>query len=416
MRISSTWESLDTDKSQIPLDVNTVAPSARRTTRWSERRLPLPKQIEHMRSACVSGVLPRLGNLCTFLIAGYDDQLLRRAIRVRFTDRLAFPLMRASSEIKPITSYSLGESPMSRIDVHQHLVPPNYRRMLDGRGMAWPVPDWSPSSAIAMMDGRSIATGVLSLSAPGVHFGNDAESRKLAREVNHYQAELVKDRPDRFGHFAVLPLPDIDGAIAEAIYALDELNADGIVLLSNINGRYLGEEEFEPLWDEINSRSAVVFVHPTEPPIEMLPGLPGPVLDFPFDTTRTAVHMTINGVMSRYERMKVILSHAGGFLPYAAYRFAEVAPIFNPDTTRDRILADLKRFYFDTAMSSTPSALPSLLAFASPGHVLYGSDFPFAPEELGVEFDSWLDTYHDWRPGQLDSVNRGSAEALFSRM
>lgn len=307
---------------------------------------------------------------------------------------------------------------MSRVDVHQHLIPPTYRRLLDERGLTaggWPTPDWNPDSAIAMMDRRSITTGVLSLSAPGVHFGNDAEARKLAREVNDYHAELVKDRPDRFGQFAVLTLPDVEGAITEAAYALDELNADGVVVLSNVRGRYLGDKAFEPLWAELDARSAVVFIHPTEPPIEMLPGLPSPVLDYPFDTTRTALHMTVNGVMSRYTRMKVILSHAGGFLPYAAYRFVGAAP-FNPGTTPEGILTDLQRFYFDTALSSTPSALPSLLAFASPGHILYGSDFPFAPESMGATFDTWLDTYHDWQPGEPDAVNHENAESLFARL
>ncbi|MYU14494.1 amidohydrolase family protein [Streptomyces sp. SID8361] len=306
----------------------------------------------------------------------------------------------------------------ARIDVHQHLIPPAYRRVLDERGLTaggWPTPDWDPQAALDMMDRRSIATGVLSISAPGSHFGDDREARSLAREVNEYHAELVKDRPDRFGQFATIPLPDIEGAVAEATYALDELHADGVVLLSNAHGRYLGDKDFEPLWAELDARSAVVFIHPTEPPIPMLSGLPSPVLDYPFDTTRTAVHMTAGGVMSQFPHVKVILSHAGGFLPYAATRFT-VAAQFNPGTTQEGILADLKRFYFDTAVSSTPYALPALLAFAEPGHILYGSDFPFASEQFGTQFDQGLDTYDRWTPGQLEAVNRGNAEVLFPRL
>ncbi|MEU6389463.1 amidohydrolase family protein [Streptomyces sp. NPDC046939] len=306
----------------------------------------------------------------------------------------------------------------ARIDVHQHLIPPTYRRVLDERGLTaggWPTPDWDPQAALDMMDRRSIATGVLSISAPGTHFGDDREARSLAREVNEYHAELVKDRPDRFGQFASIPLPDIEGAVAEATYALDELHADGVVLLSNAHGRYLGDKDFEPLWAELDARRAVVFVHPTEPPIPGLPGLPSPVLDYPFDTTRTAVHMTVGGVMSRFPHIKVILSHAGGFLPYAATRFTAAAQ-FNPGTTPEGILADLKRFYFDTALSSTPYALPALLAFAEPGHVLYGSDFPFAGDELGTQFDRGLDAYDHWAPGELEAVNRGNAEVLFPRL
>jgi 6-methylsalicylate decarboxylase len=306
----------------------------------------------------------------------------------------------------------------ARIDVHQHLIPPTYHTLLAERGLTaggWPVPAWDAQSAIAMMDRRSIATGILSLSAPGVHFGDDAEARALARSVNEYGAELAKDRPDRFGQFAVLTLPDVEGAIAEAVYALDELHADGVVLLSNAHGRYLGDPAFAPLWAELDARAAVVFIHPTEPPMDRLEGLPSPLLDFPFDTTRTALHMVAHGVMSRHTRMKVILSHAGGFLPYAATRFTATAQ-FVPGTTPDSILADLRRFYFDTALSATPYSLPSLLAFAAPGHVLYGSDFPFATEPWVLQFDSGLDDYPGWQPGRLDAVNRGGAEALFPRL
>ncbi|MEU6356306.1 amidohydrolase family protein [Streptomyces sp. NPDC047072] len=305
-----------------------------------------------------------------------------------------------------------------RIDVHQHLVPPAYRDVMDRHGATaagWPTPAWDGNSALAVMDRRSIATGVLSISSPGTHFGDDTEARAVARTVNEYAAELARDRPDRFGFFASLPLPDVDGALAEATYALDDLHADGVVLLSNVRGRYLGDKEYEPLWAELDAREAVVFIHPDAPPLPLLEGMPGPLLDFPYDTTRTAVHMTLNGVMSRHTRMKVILSHAGGFLPYAAWRFTGGAQ-FNPGTTPLGILTDLQRFYFDTALSSTPAALPSLLAFAAPGHILYGSDFPFAPEETGTLLDSLLDGYDGFGPGQLDAIDRGSAEALFPRL
>ncbi len=223
----------------------------------------------------------------------------------------------------------------ARIDTHQHLIPPAYRKLLDERGLTaggWPNPDWDPQAAIAMMDRESIATGILSLSAPGVHLADDAEGRTLARQVNEYHAELVKGRPHRFGQFACIPLPDVDGAVAEAVHALDVLHADGVVLLSNAGGKYLGDPDYETLWAELDARSAVVFIHPTEPPIQMLKGLPSPLLDYPFDTTRTAIHMVANGVMSRRKRIKVILSHGGGFLPYAAYRFVGAAQ-FNPGTS-----------------------------------------------------------------------------------
>ncbi|WP_217144968.1 amidohydrolase family protein [Streptomyces sp. AC627_RSS907] len=305
----------------------------------------------------------------------------------------------------------------ARIDVHQHLVPPDLGPAMAERAAAlgWPAPAWDVRSAIAMMDRRSIATGLLSFPAPVGAPDDPAGARDGARRVNEYTAEVVKDRPDRFGHFAVLPLPDVDAALTEAARALDELNADGLTVLSNVHGRYLGDPAFEPLWAELDARAAVVLVHPTAPPVTPVPGLPGPLVDFPYDTVRTALHMALNGVPRRYPRIRAILPHAGGFLPYAAHRFA-VAARLRPDATPEGLLSDLRRFYFDTAISAGPAALPSLLAFAAPGHVLYGSDFPMLPEEWATGFDRGLDEYPHWEPGQLHAVNRGNAELLIPRL
>ena len=301
-----------------------------------------------------------------------------------------------------------------RIDTHQHVIPPTYRRLLEDRGLTaggWPTPLWSPDEALALMDSSHIATGILSVSSPGVHLGPGI-GRATAREVNTYTAELVKNRPDRFGHFASVPLPDVDGALEEAAHALDELGADGIVLMSNADGKYLGDPLFEPLWEELDSRAAVVFIHPTSPPMQMLTGMPSPLLDFPFDTTRTAVHMVAKGVFRRHKRIRVILSHGGGFLPYAAYRFVGAAQ-FNPEIAPEEIFEDLQRFYFDTALSSTPVSMPSLLAFADPTRITYGSDFPFAPNSR--LFDTMLETY-PMSDEQRFAIDRGNALALFPRL
>ncbi|MFF2807105.1 amidohydrolase family protein [Streptomyces sp. NPDC058000] len=266
-----------------------------------------------------------------------------------------------------------------------------------------------------MMDQEGIATGVLSVTSPGVHLDRDADARALA--VNEYAAEVVKDHPNRFGHFASVPLPDVDASIAEATYALDTLAADGVVLMSNAHGRYLGDPDFEPLWVELDRRRATVFVHPAQPPMPLLPGTPAPLADYVFDATRTALNLVLNGVMNRYPHVRVILFHGGGFLPYAAYRFSGLAPLaVDPDRNTEDVLRDLKRFYFDTALPASPSALPALLAFAEPGHVLYGSDWPFAPQDAGSYYNHYLETYPDYTPGQADAINRTNAEALFPRL
>nr|WTB08001.1 amidohydrolase family protein [Streptomyces antimycoticus] len=290
----------------------------------------------------------------------------------------------------------------ARIDVHQHIVPPLWAETLAAHGLdsgGWAIPAWSPTSALAMMDQQGIAAGVLSVTSPGIHLGSDAQARDLARAVNEYGADVVRDHAGRFGHFASVPLPDVDAALAETAHALDTLGADGVVLMSNAHGRYLGDPDFEPLWAELDRRGATVFVHPAQPPMPLLPGTPAPLADYVFDTTRTALNLVLNGVMSRYPNLRVILSHGGGFLPYA-----------------EDLLRDLKRFYFDTALSASPSALPALLAFAEPGHVLYGSDWPFAPQDAGTYYNHYLETYPDYAPGQAEAIDRGNAEALFPRL
>ncbi|KUL49811.1 amidohydrolase [Streptomyces violaceusniger] len=307
----------------------------------------------------------------------------------------------------------------ARIDVHQHIVPPLWAETLAAHGLdsgGWAIPAWSPTSALAMMDQQGIATGVLSVTSPGIHLGSDAQARDLARAVNEYGADVVRDHPGRFGHFASVPLPDVDAALAETAHALDTLGADGVVLMSNAHGRYLGDPDFEPLWAELDRRGATVFVHPAQPPMPLLPGTPAPLADYVFDTTRTALNLVLNGVMSRYPNLRVILSHGGGFLPYAAYRFSGLASTVDRERNAEDLLRDLKRFYFDTALSASPSALPALLAFAEPGHVLYGSDWPFAPQDAGTYYNHYLETYPDYAPGQAEAIDRGNAEALFPRL
>lgn len=306
-----------------------------------------------------------------------------------------------------------------RIDVHQHIVPPFWADALSAHGAdpsGWACPAWSADSAIAFMDSVGTAAGVLSLTAPSVKGWSGQAKRDIARRVNAYTAEVVARHPTRFGNFATLPLPDVDGALAEIAHAFDTLKVDGVVLMSNHDGAYLGEPAFDPVWNELDRRQAVVFIHPAMPAIAPLKGMPGPMIDYPFDTTRTAVHLVVNGVVSRYPNVRIILSHAGGFLPYAAQRVATVAPMANKNSpSADTVLAQLQTFYFDTALSA-PSALPSLAAFAKPGHILYGSDFPYAPSAAGAAFAAQQDASAVFSAQQQAAINRSNALALFPRL
>jgi 6-methylsalicylate decarboxylase len=309
---------------------------------------------------------------------------------------------------------------MLRIDTHHHLIPPEYRTALQKAGIyeagGRALPDWSPDASLQTMAELDIGTAILSVSTPGTTFlPGVADAAALAQDVNDYSAELVGAQPQRFGFFATVPMPHIDAAAAETVRALDELRADGVVLMANNAGVYLGQDGQNALFGALNDRSAVVFIHPGELPGPTVPGVAPFAADFLLDTTRAAYLLVRNGIPTRYPNIRFILSHAGGFVPYASHRMAVA---ITADTGRSWAdsLDDFASFYFDTALSSSAAALPTLLAFAKPGHITFGSDWPFAPIAAGKLFAAGLETYPATDAGTRSAIERTSALALFPRL
>lgn len=308
-----------------------------------------------------------------------------------------------------------------RIDVHQHVVPPFCAEELPACGgdpSGSVTPQWTPQSAIETMDSLQIATGILSVSTPSVVAWPHPKRRAMARRINEYVAQLVADHPGRFGNFATLPLPDIDGAIAEIDYALGALRADGVVVLASYEGKYLGDPIFEPLWAELDRRHAVVLEHPGATPGQpMLPpaaGIAPPMTDFLLETTRTALQLALTGSLTRYPNITIILSHAGGFLPYASARFAELAQVFDPAApSPDELLSRLHRFYFDTALSSGP-AIQTLKSFAGSERILFGTDSPY-DHGRSVAFTSTLDSDDSLTEADRTAINHYNAHRLLPR-
>lgn len=316
-----------------------------------------------------------------------------------------------------------------RIDVHHHIVPRDYAKLLHEKGVrpgGIDLPEWSPELSRHVMKRNGIATAILSVSTPGVWFGDAGEARTWARRVNESAAQVRHDDPEHFGFFATLTLPDVEGSIAESEYALDTLGAAGIVLLANNEGLYLGDPAFDKLLAFLEERRAVVFIHPGELPAEPVPGVPTFAADFLLDTTRTALSLVMSGAMTRYPNIRFILSHAGGFLPYIAYR--AMLAMVNEEPKRKQAalvlrrrhavkeyLAPLQQFWFDVALSSTPAALPSMLEVARPERIVYGSDFPFAPAPA-VRFMRQEFEGSDVKRSQRRRINRTNAEALFPRL
>ena len=306
-----------------------------------------------------------------------------------------------------------------RIDVHHHILPPDYVATVgdDRIGpliLAGRTPEWTPAMSVEAMDRNGIATAVTSISAPGLWFGDNEESVRLARLCNEYAASIRRDHPGRFGIFASLPLPDVDASLAEIEYALDTLGADGIGLLTSYGDRYPGDPAFAPVFDELDRRGAAVYFHPTNAPCsQCLPEIPAATLDFPFDTTRAVVSLLYSGTFARCRDIRFIFSHAGGTVPFLAERIARLGarPGFK-EKVPNGVLPELERLYYDTALSANWLAFRSLLELVAPDKVLFGSDYPFAPEatmtatvkgliELGLE------------PEVLRGIERNNALELF---
>jgi predicted TIM-barrel fold metal-dependent hydrolase len=265
------------------------------------------------------------------------------------------------------------------------------------------------------MSELGVGTAILSVSTPGTTFLSDlADATVLARDLNDHLATVVAAQPDRFGFFATLPMPHVDESAAEMVRSLDELHADGVVLLANAAGVYLGQDGQDDLFAALDARSAVVFIHPAELPGPAVDGVPPFATDFLLDTTRAAYLLVRNGIRRKYPNIRFVLSHAGGFVPYASHRMAVAIMSDTGQSLRDS-LDDFAGFYFDTALLSSAAALPSLLAFAKPGHVTFGSDWPFAPIAAGKLFAAGLETYPGLDADARGAIERTNALALFPR-
>ncbi|MBL6456652.1 amidohydrolase [Belnapia sp. T6] len=305
-----------------------------------------------------------------------------------------------------------------RIDIQHHILPPDYVRiagaerigplMVSGR-----VPEWSPELSLEAMERNGIATAVVSISAPGVWFGDAGQARELARACNEYAAGLRRRFPGRFGFFAILPLPDVAGSLDEIAHSLDVLGADGLCLMTNYDGRYPGEAEFAPVFAEVDRRGALAFFHPCVGPGPLVPpGIPAATLEFPFDTTRAVASLLFSGVLARHRRMRCVFSHAGGTVPFLAQRMArlERRPEFRAQVP-EGAMAELRRLYVDVALSANPLAFGPLLQVIPPEQILFASDYPFAPEDTMTATVKGLGTL-GLAPEVLQAIEYGNAQRL----
>ncbi|MFX1438586.1 MAG: amidohydrolase family protein [Promethearchaeota archaeon] len=299
-----------------------------------------------------------------------------------------------------------------RIDIHHHILPPEYLASLAKIGITTvtnlPFPKWDPEHSLEVMDRQGIAIAITSISSPGIYFGDPEFSRNLARISNEYSANLIDKYPERFGSFAILPLPDIDASLFELEYALDKLELDGVGMLTNYNGIYVGDREFNALFSELDRRNTVVFIHPDAPPSKKLPNLtlPSSVLEFVFDTTRAIANLMHHGIFKKYPNIKFIFAHAGGTAPYLAWRIT---------FGNKRLIKQFKDLYYGTAISTTKNIIHSLMEIVDFSHILFGSDFPFVHERVVKEMIQELIKNNRFDKQTRLAIEQENALSLFPR-
>jgi len=302
----------------------------------------------------------------------------------------------------------VGGNKLKHIDVHHHFIPPQYLKEGPPSVALSKVENWSPAGAIEEMDRHEIDISVLSFSSPYLWFPGVDNGRRLARLCNDYSAQIIRDHRHRFGLFAgVPPLTDTEGCMREIEYALDDLHAHGITVMTSYGNSWLGDPAFAPVWDELNRREAVVFVHPAIPVCcTALGRVPPSYMELPFDSARSVASLWFSGAFERWSRIRFVFSHGGGALPMVADRIDKLGrPGKKPGVLLHDAITQFDKLYFDTANAANPAALAALRAFANPERILFGTDYPYVPLARGADDLARA----EMSPQQRQAIKNGNA-------
>ncbi len=315
------------------------------------------------------------------------------------------------------------------IDVHTHIISKTYieaikRAGISNKEIGFPMDPWDAAQRLAEMDTYGVQAQVLSVSSPGLRFWKGKEAADLARVLNQELVDLTKQHPTRFGAFATVPLPDAEASLAEIAWCLDEAHMDGVCLMTNYDGKYLGDPAFARVMDDLNRRKAVVFVHPTESVcIDQLNfGYPAPLIEYPFESTRMVVSLLDTDTITRCPEIKFIVSHGGGALPIVTNRMEEIAPMKNHlDKAAGKELGrrfkeQIASLYYDMAISCFAPNLSAIQITHDPARLMMGFDQPFIPAEaIGAAKDT-LAAFGGFDAAQQVRIDEGTAHELFPRL
>ena len=304
-----------------------------------------------------------------------------------------------------------GQVKAQRVDFHHHFLPPRHIAAILAQRESGAPPKWSPELSLEEMDKNGVATAIASLVQPGVWLGDVQKSRSLARDCNEYGAKMVADHPGRFGFFAAIPLPDIEGSLREIEYALDTLKADGIGLMTSFEGKYLGDPAFAPVFQELNRRKAIVYTHPTQPQccVGLVKGVPASSIEYATDSTRTIASLLFSGTATKAKDIRFIFSHGGGTVPFLVGRFERLAE--EKKNVPNGVRPELGKFYYEIAQANHPGALAALLDLVPISQVLFGSDYPLRPIAEAVQGVS----KYSFTAAQRRAVERENARKLVPR-
>jgi 6-methylsalicylate decarboxylase len=300
-----------------------------------------------------------------------------------------------------------------RIDVHAHFAPPEWIAA-QGRNIIPAIKNWTVAWSIEDMDKAVVERALLSITTPGLWFESNEIACRIARHCNDYAAQLRADHPGRFGIFTALPLPDIDGALREIAYGMDELKADGVGLITSYADKWLGDPAFDPVLEEINRRKAVAYVHPTAPDCcrNILPGVPDAAIEFGTDTTRTIARLVFGGAAAKFPNIKWIFSHAGGTMPFLLERFEGMAKLPNYAPKFPNGFADAARhFHYDTAQAANKICMTALREIVPVERILFGTDAPF---RTSIEHVEGLRKSGVFDAAELQAIERDNAIRLLT--